>query len=202
MSKKSVFYIAFFTVLVVGFYLVMDKISNFGTPQLPVLNDVMPFSFTRQDGKQVTNADVKGNIYIAEYFFTTCKGICPKMNKNMVKIYQELKGQKNFLILSHTVDPDTDSLPVLRHYADSLGADPAIWWFLTGKKAELYRTARESYILDDPKNSSKNINDQFLHTQFFCLVDKEGRVRGIYDGLKKDEVEQLMLDAKSLMGGK
>jgi protein SCO1/2 len=201
MSKKSIFYIAFFTVLVVGFYLVMDKISNFGTPQLPVLNDVMPFSFTRQDGKQVTNADVKGNVYIVEYFFTTCKGICPKMNKNMVKIYNELKGNKNFLILSHTVDPDTDSLPVLRHYADSLGADPAVWWFLTGKKAELYRTARESYILDDPKNSSKNISDQFLHTQFFCLVDKEGRVRGIYDGLKKDEVEQVIVDAKSLIGG-
>ncbi len=199
MSKKSIFYIAFFAVLVVGFYLVMDKLSNIGSPQLPILNNVLPFSFTRQDGKQVTDRDVAGKTYIVEYFFTTCKGICPKMNKNMVKIYGELKGQKDFMILSHTVDPETDSLPVLKRYADSLGADPAKWWFLTGKKADLYRAARESYILDDPKNSSKNISEQFLHTQFFCLVDRDGRVRGIYDGLKKDEVEQVIADAKQLL---
>jgi protein SCO1/2 len=199
MSKKSIFYIAFFTALVIGFYLIMVRVSDFGKIQLPILNNVLPFSFTRQDGKQVTNADVKGKAYIAEYFFTTCKGICPKMNKNMVKIYGELKGEKNFLILSHTVDPDTDSVPVLKRYADSLGADPANWWFLTGKKADLYRTARESYILDDPKNSSKNISEQFLHTQFFCLVDQNGRVRGIYDGLKKDEVEQIVLDVRQLL---
>jgi protein SCO1/2 len=201
MSKKSIFYISFFTVLVIGFYLVMVRVADFGKAELPILNNVMPFSFTRQDGKQVTNADVKGKAYIVEYFFTTCKGICPKMNKNMVKIYGELKGQKDFLILSHTVDPETDSLPVLKRYADSLGADPSNWWFLTGKKADLYRTARESYILDDPKNSSKNIKDQFLHTQFFCLVDQNGRVRGIYDGLKKDEVEQVIIDARQLLIG-
>jgi protein SCO1/2 len=199
MSKKTIFYIAFFTALVIGFYLIMVRVSDFGKIQLPILNNVLPFSFTRQDGKQVTNEDVKGKAYIAEYFFTTCKGICPKMNKNMVKIYGELKGEKNFLILSHTVDPDTDSVPVLKRYADSLGADPANWWFLTGKKADLYRTARESYILDDPKNSSKNISEQFLHTQFFCLVDQNGRVRGIYDGLKKDEVEQIVLDVRQLL---
>jgi protein SCO1/2 len=178
----------------------MVRISDFGSQQLPILNNVLPFSFTRQDGKLVTNEDVKGKAYIVEYFFTTCQGICPKMNKNMVKIYAELKGEKDFLILSHTVDPETDSLPVLKRYADSLGADPSNWWLLTGKKADLYRTARESYILDDPKNSSKNISDQFLHTQFFCLVDQNGRVRGIYDGLKKDEVEQIVVDMKQLLG--
>jgi protein SCO1/2 len=199
MSKKTIFYIAFFTVLVLGFYIVMTRVTDIGKPQLPVLNTVMPFSFTRQDGQQISNKDVVGKTVIVEYFFTTCKGICPKMNRNMVKVYNELKNEKDFLILSHTVDPETDSVPVLKRYADSIGAQPQNWWFLTGSKAELYRTARESYILDDPKNSSKNISEQFLHTQFFCLVDRDGVVRGIYDGLKKDEVEQIIADAKLLL---
>ena len=199
MSKKTIFYIAFFTVLVVGFYVVMTQITDMGKPQLPVLNTVMPFSFIRQDGQQISNKDVLGKTVIVEYFFTTCKGICPKMNRNMAKIHEQLKGEKDFLILSHTVDPDTDSVPTLKRYADSIGADPNKWWFLTGKKADLYKTARESYILDDPKNSSKNISEQFLHTQFFCLVDRDGVVRGIYDGLKKEEIDQLVEDTKLLL---
>ncbi|HLO79491.1 MAG TPA: SCO family protein [Chitinophagaceae bacterium] len=199
MSKKTIFYIAFFSVLIVGFYIVMTRVTDIGKPQLPVLNTVMPFSFTRQDGQQISNKDVVGKTVIVEYFFTTCKGICPKMNRNMVKVYNELKNEKDFLILSHTVDPETDSVATLKRYADSIGAQPQNWWFLTGSKAELYRTARESYILDDPKNSSKNISEQFLHTQFFCLVDRDGVVRGIYDGLKKDEVDQIIADAKLLL---
>jgi protein SCO1 len=199
MSKKTIFYIVFFTVLVLGFYVVMTRVTDMGKPQLPVLNTVMPFSFTRQDSQQISNKDVRGKTVIVEYFFTTCKGICPKMNRNMVKIYNELKNEKDFLILSHTVDPETDSVPTLRRYADSIGANPSNWWFLTGTKVELYKAARESYILDDPKNSSKNITEQFLHTQFFCLVDRDGVVRGIYDGLKKDEVEQIVADAKLLL---
>ncbi|HEX5667369.1 MAG TPA: SCO family protein [Chitinophagaceae bacterium] len=199
MSKKTIFYIVFFTVLVLGFYVVMTRVTDMGKPQLPVLNTVLPFSFTRQDSQQISNKDVRGKTVIVEYFFTTCKGICPKMNRNMVKIYNELKNEKDFLILSHTVDPETDSVPTLRRYADSIGANPSNWWFLTGTKEELYKAARESYILDDPKNSSKNITEQFLHTQFFCLVDRDGVVRGIYDGLKKDEVEQIVADTKLLL---
>jgi protein SCO1/2 len=199
MSKKTIFYIVFFSVLVVAFYIVMTRITDMGKPQLPVLNTVMPFSFTRQDGQQISNKDVRGKTVIVEYFFTTCKGICPKMNRNMVKIYNELKNEKDFLILSHTVDPETDSVATLKRYADSIGANPSNWWFLTGSKEQLYKAARESYILDDPKNSSKNITEQFLHTQFFCLVDRDGVVRGIYDGLKKEEVEQIVADSKLLL---
>jgi protein SCO1/2 len=80
-----------------------------------------------------------------------------------------------------------------------LGADVSNWWFLTGSKENLYKTARESYLLDDPKNSSKNIDEQFLHTQFFTLVDRQGRVRGVYDGIKKEEVDQLMTDIQTLI---
>lgn len=199
MNKKLLGYLVFFGVLVVGFYFAMVQLTGFNKVKLPVLNTVQPFSFIRQDSVQVSIPDLKNRVYVAEYFFTTCKGICPKMNKNMKAIYERFKTDSNFLVLSHTVNPETDSLPVLRHYADSLGADPANWWFLTGTKERLYKSARESYLLDDPQNSTKNIEDQFLHTQFFSLVDRQGRVRGIYDGIKKEEVDQLLLDIATLI---
>jgi protein SCO1 len=199
MSKKAVRYLVFFAILLGGFYFAMIKLTDFEEVKLPVLNTVQPFRFTRQDSLIVTQKDIANRVYVAEYFFTTCKGICPKMNKNMKVIYDEFKSDTSFMIISHTVNPETDSLPILRHYADSLGAQPENWWFLTGSKTDLYQTARESYLLDDPKNSSKNIDEQFLHTQFFALVDRQGRVRGIYDGIKKDEVAQLTQDIKKLI---
>jgi protein SCO1/2 len=199
MSKKAVRYLVFFAILLGGFYFAMIKLTDFEEVKLPVLNTVQPFRFTRQDSLTVTQKEIVNRVYVAEYFFTTCKGICPKMNKNMKAIYDQFKSDTSFMIISHTVNPETDSLPILRHYADSLGAQPQNWWFLTGSKADLYQTARESYLLDDPKNSSKNIDEQFLHTQFFALVDRQGRVRGIYDGIKKDEVTQLTQDIEKLI---
>jgi len=199
MGKKAITYLVFFGLLLGGFYYAMIKYTDFEEVKLPVLNTVQPFEFLRQDSAMAIQKDIRNRVYVAEYFFTTCKGICPKMNKNMKAIYEQFKTDSNFLIVSHTVNPDTDSLPVLRHYADSLGADVSNWWFLTGSKEKLYKTARESYLLDDPKNSTKNIDEQFLHTQFFTLVDRQGRVRGVYDGIKKEEVDQLMTDIKTLI---
>jgi protein SCO1/2 len=199
MRKKAVRYLLFFGVLLAGFYIAMIQLTDFEKVKLPVLNTVQSFQFLRQDSNMVSQKDIGNRIYVAEYFFTTCKGICPKMNKNMKAIYEKYKSNPDFLILSHTVNPETDSLPVLKRYADSLGASATNWWFLTGSKKDLYKSARESYLLDDPKNSSKNIEDQFLHTQFFALVDREGRVRGIYDGIKKDEVETLLHDIDELI---
>jgi protein SCO1/2 len=160
---------------------------------------VRPFSFQRQDGQQVTEKDIKGKVYIAEFFFTTCPGICPRMNTNMRTVYEKFKDKNNFLILSHTVDPENDTVARLKIYADSLGADVKNWWFLTGSKENLYKAARESYILDDPQNNAIDIKEQFLHTQFFALVDKNGRVRGIYDGLKKSELAKLGDDIQDLL---
>lgn len=199
MRKKAVRYLLFFGVLLAGFYIAMIQLTDFEKVKLPVLNTVQSFQFLRQDSNMVSQKDIGNRIYVAEYFFTTCKGICPKMNKNMKAIYEKYKSNPDFLILSHTVNPETDSLPVLKRYADSLGASATNWWFLTGSKQDLYKSARESYLLDDPKNSSKNIEDQFLHTQFFALVDRQGRVRGIYDGIKKDEVETLLHDIDELI---
>ncbi|NDC77116.1 MAG: SCO family protein [Chitinophagia bacterium] len=200
MSRKGWLYLGFFVLLLAGFYGGLMLATDFGKVELPVLSKVRPFRFVRQDGVEVTERDVRGRVYVAEYFFTTCKGICPKMNRNMRAVYEAFGSRSDFLILSHTVDPETDSVARLKNYSDSMGVDTSRWWFLTGGKADLYRAARESYLLDSQENSSRNISEQFIHTQFFALVDGDGQVRGIYDGLKREELEQLKKDAASLLG--
>jgi len=200
MSRKALFYVSFFVVLVLAFYLALTRIiPGYGEAKMPVLSNVQPFSFTDQDGKVITNHDVEGKVYVAEYFFTTCKGICPKMNSNLRKVYEIYKSEPGFCILSHTVDPGTDSVGRMKKYADSLGVDSRSWFFLTGRKDSLYYAARLSYLLDDPKNNSTNLEDQFIHTQFFALVDRSGQVRKIYDGLKKDEISALESDIGKLL---
>lgn len=201
MRKKWIFYVAFFTVLVVGFYFTLARvIPGYADKKFQSLNYVQPFNFVNQDGKQVTQQDVLGKVYVAEYFFTTCPSICPKMNTNMKKIYEAYKAEPDFLILSHTCDPANDHPARLRQYADSLQVNTEKWIFLTGRKDSLYNTARRSYLLDDPKNNAQNIDEQFLHTQFFALVDKNGNVRKkIYDGLKKKEMEELEKDIAVLL---
>lgn len=175
-------------------------IPGYGVKSFPVLNDVKPFSFTNQDGKQVTERDVEGKVYVVEYFFTTCTGICPILNDNMRIIYEKYKNEPHFAILSHTCNPETDSVAQLKHYADSMQVDGSKWFFLTGEKDSLYNAARVSYLLDDPKNNMHNIEEQFLHTQFFALVDKNGKVRKkIYDGLKKKEIKELEEDIQVLL---
>lgn len=199
MKRKTLLYLGFFVLLFGAFYAFLDANIDSSKSRLPVLNIVKPFSFERQDGRQISEKNVAGKVYAAEFFFTTCEGICPKMNRNMKKVFDEFKNENDFLILSHTVDPETDNTARLKTYADSLGADIKNWWFLTGSKDSLYKTARESYILDDPKNNATNIDEQFIHTQFFALIDRNGQVRGIYDGLKKDEIEKLITDIKDLL---
>lgn len=199
MSKKLWGYALFFGVLLIVFYLAAFWGTNFWKPQLPVLSTVRPFSFVNQQGDSVTEETVGKKVYAVEYFFTTCKGICPRMNKNMKRIYDEFKKEDNFMILSHTVDPERDSVSRLRRYADSMGVDSKKWWFLTGTKNDLYTAARQSYLLDDENTNKAKIEEQFIHTQLFALVDKEKKVRGIYDGLKEEELQQLMKDIRKLL---
>ena len=200
MSKKGILYAVFFVVLAVGFYVVMSRlIPGYGDVKMPVLNYVKPFRFINQDGNPVTEKDVEGKVYVTEYFFTTCPNICPMMNNNMKIIYEKYKSDEDFIILSHTCNPETDSASRLKWYADSMGVNTNRWWFLTGRKDSLYAAARTSYLLDDPKNNLQKIEDQFMHTQFFALVDKAGQVRKIYDGLKDQEVIQLQKDIATLL---
>lgn len=223
--KKWLIYIGFFVVLLLGFYGFIFWDYDFSASKLKVINaDVPEFSFTDQNGKMFTQQNVEGKVYVAEYFFTTCKGICPKMNANMRRVFEAYKNEPGFLIASHTCMPETDSVPVLKTYenkmingklslaADGLykiswqGADSIApvnnpnWYFITGDKSQLYTLARQGYLIDNNNpDSTQNISEQFIHTQFFALMDKNRRVRGIYDGLKNDEVEKLIEDIKGLL---
>lgn len=200
MSKKAWFFVIFFTALSIGFYFVLTlMIPGYGKVKMPVLQHVKPFAFVNQAGNTITEKQMDGKVYVAEFFFTTCQGVCPKMNTNMKQVFEVYRQEPGFAIISHTSDPETDSVQRLRAYADSLRVNGSNWWFVTGRKDSLYAAARESYLLDDPANNNGNIQDQFLHTQFFALVDKTGRVRKIYDGLKKDEVESLKKDIAILL---
>lgn len=198
MKKKLLWLGVSFIVLLAAFYLVLFANTDYYKAKLPVMTYVKDFSFTDQDGKPLTQRNVEGKVYVTEYFFTTCKGICPKMNANMKIIYEKYKSEPDFAIISHTCQPEVDSVPLLKAYSKTMGAGPN-WYFVTGNKDSLYRMARESYLLDNEKNTSMNIQDQFIHTQFFAVVDKEARVRGVYDALKMDEVDKLSKDIKDLL---
>jgi len=200
MSTKTKLYLLFFTVLLLTFYYFVFRGTDNWKVKMPILSYVQPFSFTNQDGAAVTDKNLLNKITVVEYFFTTCKGICPKLNTNMKHVYEIYKNEPDFQILSHTCNPDTDSVSVLKHYSDSLQVNTQKWIFLTGRKDSLYQMARGSYLLDDPKNNVEKMEDQFIHTQFFALVDRQGKVRGkIYDGLKVLEVEQLKQDISKLL---
>lgn len=203
MSKKLLIYLVFFTLLLAAFYYFVFRGTDNWKVKMPTLSYVKPFHFTNQDGERVSDSNLMHKITVVEYFFTTCKGICPKLNTNMKEIYLEFKDQPDFQILSHTCNPETDSVPVLKRYADSLQVDTKKWIFVTGRKDSLYQMARGSYLLDDPKNNVEKIEDQFIHTQFFALVDRNGKIRGkIYDGLKTIEVQQLKRDIAKLLKDK
>ncbi len=195
MSKKGLFYTLFFVVLVGVFYVIVRKwITRNDT-----ISEVQPFAFINQDGNTVTDKDMAGKVYVAEYFFTTCTGICPKLNSNMRLVYEEFKERDDFRILSHTCQPEVDSVALLKKYADSLGVNTSKWIFLTGRKDSLYKMARVSYTIDDPVNNLKNIDDDFLHTQFWALVNREGKVKKVYDGLKESEVNALIKEIKRML---
>ncbi len=204
MKKKLWWYIGFFIVLMGVFYILLFAGTDYYKVKLPVITYVNEFSFIDQNGKAFTEREVEGKVYVVEYFFTTCKGICPKMNLNMKKVYDEFKDESEFAIVSHTCMPETDSVPLLKTYEKKMigtvnHQKTGNWFFVTGNKDSLYRIARESYLLDNEKNNNQNIEDQFIHTQFFAVVDKQRRMRGIYDGLKQEEIEKLINDIKGLL---
>lgn len=194
------FYTGFFIMLTLGLYFVMAQlIPGYTKKGVAPVSFVRPFAFTSQDGQTITEKDVAGKVYVAGFFFTTCKSICPTMNNYLKTVYEEFKNEKDFLILSHTCDPETDSVAQLKHYSDSMKVDTKKWIFVTGRKDSLYNMARVSYTIDDPANNLKRIEDQFLHTQFWALVDKDGDVRKIYDGLKEAEVKELIRDVRKYL---
>ncbi|MEQ1552885.1 MAG: SCO family protein [Ferruginibacter sp.] len=223
MNKKIWFYFIFFAALLGIFYGMVFKDYDFDAAPLAVINPAVPaFSFTNQDGVVITQKNTDDKVYVAEYFFTTCKGICPKMNANMRRVYDAYKDNNEFLIISHTCMPEMDSVPIMKAHEQKMinstlqkdedgvytfsktiveqNKKNSNWHFVTGSKDSLYKMARVGYMIDNQKpDSAQNIANQFIHTQFFALVDRYRRVRGIYDGLKEDEVQKLLHDIKSLL---
>jgi protein SCO1 len=200
-GRRVAYYVGGSIVFLLIFWVALFAGNDFWKEKLPVLSDVKPFRFEDQAGDTVTEKSIEGKVCVVSFFFTTCQGICPRMNANMQsEVYQYFKATPDFLVLSHTVNPETDSVGRMKRYADSLGVnDTAHWLFLTGTKAALYSAARESYLLDDESKNRGKIEDQFIHTQLFALVDKDSRVRGIYDGLNQEELIKLRKDITTLL---
>lgn len=200
MSKKTIFYILFFTVLTLAFFFTLASvIPGFTKKKFPPISKVQPFSFINQDGKTVTEKDIKGKVLVVNYFFTACNSICPRMNNNLKPVYEAFKTEPDFLLLSHTSDPKRDSVAQLKRYADSMEVDETKWIFLTGRKDSLYLAARHSYKIDNPDNFVENSETDFIHTQFVALVNKKGEVVKIYDGIKPSELKTMQTDIKNLL---
>jgi protein SCO1/2 len=159
------------------------------------------FSFLNQDGKVVTQQDVKGKVFVAEYFFTTCGTICPIMNVQMQRVHKVYQGNKNVRILSFTVDPKVDTVAQMKRYAVAHGADAESWFFLTGTQEKLYELARKSFFVLKPAETENqgDVGSDFIHTNNFVLVDKEMRIRGYYDGTNSKEVDELIGDIALLV---
>ncbi len=195
--------LVFFCILSMGFLAYYYYAYKQAPRTLPVLGNpghkVGSFAFRNQEGMLVTEKTVEGKIYIAEYFFSTCKGICPRMNDNISKVYQQFRGQDEIKILSHTVDPQNDTVEQLHRYAQKFDADPNQWMFLTGRKDSLYSMALYCYLVNAVQDSSvKKVLPNFIHTEYVVLVDKEKRIRGNYDATSNDDIKKLIDDIKEL----
>ena len=157
---------------------------------------IADFSFVNQNGKTITQKDYEGKVYVADFFFTTCGSICPKMTTNLAEVQKAIVNNPKVMLLSHTVFPETDSVPVLKAYAIKNGVIDSKWNLVTGDKKEIYTMARKSYLavkLGKPEQLY-----DMVHTENFVLVDTKRRVRGFYDGTKKEDMKRLIEDINFL----
>jgi len=161
------------------------------------VHTIAPFSFVDQNAEPITNKNVKGKIYVANFFFTTCAGICPRMMNNLKKVQQAFQNNKEVLVLSHSVTPETDSVPRLAAYAKRFNIVSDKWYLLTGNKETVYNMARKSYFADEETGYNKSSNE-FLHTENCVLIDKKGRIRGVYNATLELEINKLIDHIKIL----
>jgi protein SCO1/2 len=158
---------------------------------------IADFSFTNQNGKTITQKDYEGKIYVADFFFTTCKSICPKMTTNLIDVQKAFLHNPKVKLLSFTVMPDIDSVSVLKEYAKLNGVVDSKWNLVTGDKKAIYTMARKSYLA--VKQGKPDEQYDMVHTENFVLVDSKKRVRGFYDGTKKEDVQKLIEDINWLL---
>ncbi len=155
------------------------------------------YSFTNQLGATIDQNTFKDKIYITDFFFTTCPGICPQMTLSMTELQAEFADDADILLLSHSVTPDFDTPEILNNYADRNNVHPEKWHLVTGDKDQIYNLGRNYYFVEEDLGIKKD-KDDFLHTENFVLIDKNKHIRGIYNGLNKSSVKQLIADVRTL----
>lgn len=160
-------------------------------------HQIPDFEFISQDSVKITQKDFVGKIYVADFFFTTCPTICPKMKTQMLRIFKKFKDNPQVAILSHTIDPRHDTPSVLKEFSKNLGIQNSMWQMVTGDKTKIYEIGQKSYMVsatDDPKQPGG-----IVHSGAFILVDKNRHIRGIYDGTEPEKVDKLMADIEILL---
>ena len=163
-------------------------------------HQIPDFEFINQDSVKITQKDFAGKIYVADFFFTTCPTICPKMKTQMLRIYEKFKDNPKVAILSHTIDPRHDTPAVLKEFSKNLGIQNSMWTMVTGDKAKIYEIGQKSYMVsatDDPTQPGG-----IVHSGAFILIDKNRHIRGIYDGTEPEKVDKLMEDMEVLLSEK
>ncbi len=161
------------------------------------IHSIPAFSFKNQEGVNITEANVEGKIYVANFFYTKCRGICPKMTTNMSLLQEAFKNDSIILLLSHTVTPEIDYIAVLKKYAILNKVDSKKWHLLTGDKNEIYALAKQQYFAGDSVGYYQTGNE-FLHTENFILVDQKRRIRGVYNGTLLLEIDRIKEDIQTL----
>ncbi|MCK6616177.1 MAG: SCO family protein [Cyclobacteriaceae bacterium] len=161
-----------------------------------VYHTIANFEFVNQDSVLVTNNTFDNKIYVADFFFTSCRTICPKMKTQMLRVYDSIQAMPDVLILSHTIDPEHDDVARLHDFAERLGVSSTKWHFVTGEQEKIYDIAQTSYFATAMVDKTEP--DGFIHSGAFLLIDKQRRIRGKYDGTVEDDVNRLIKDIKQL----
>jgi protein SCO1/2 len=177
------------------------KLPILGTPTIVGNDTIYPtipaFKLINQDSVEVTNKTFDNKIYIADFIFLSCPTICPKMTGEMMKVYETYKSNPNILFISHTIDPENDTLPRLKNYSDNLGIDSKKWFFVTGNKDSIYSLAENGYF--STAYSDSTAPGGYIHSGGLLLIDKNKHIRGVYDGTDQAETERLISDIKKLL---
>ena len=174
---------------------VNEKLVDSSIIHVAKYHKISDFKLTNQNGKEITQANYKDKIYVADFFFTTCQDICPVMTKNMYQLQEELKNDNQILLLSHTVIPEVDTVEQLKEYAVENNVDDSKWNLVTGDKKQIYELARKSYLAVEDSNYSQY---DMIHTENFMLIDKEKQIRGFYDGTNSEDINRLLKDIEIL----
>ncbi len=170
---------------------------DFDDEDLKEFHKIPEFSLVNQNGETITEKTFDNKIYVTDFFFTSCPGICPKMTANMFVLQEEFKKDNDILLLSHSVTPERDSVSILQNYARAKGVLANKWHLVTGDRQQIYSLGRNSYFVEEDLGVAKTEED-FLHTENFLLIDKNKHIRGIYNGLNKTAIQQLIADIRTL----